>query len=1004
MGGDYTFNQQLTCAGRLLLANTGTLAFGGVTGTGFAGSVVLQGNQFDLSGDNTPALASATLMVDENNHTTVGTGTQKIGNLALTGGTIQFTLDASGTAAAGIVSTGTLAVNDTVVMVDVSTLTSGGGLPLLRQDERHDIQLVAGTTLAAGSVTQITGGNLVDQSGNELTNATQRDIVQNSVITASGTYDFAATASGSGLYLGYELTALELLAGRTTVLDQDIANAVLQGADELHALVSGSGHLQISASSAIRLSNGNNTYTGETRVVSGTLVTARGGALGQTSLLSIGATTATDLNATAQTVGALANDGALHLGGGTLAITGATGASTSAGTLSGSGALFVQSNTLTIASANPGLSASASIAAGAVADLKHAAGLGTGAITADGTLRLDLAPANSGTLTNALYGTGAFVKAGTGTAAIATANTGFAGSARVQGGRLLLEDLMALNAAGIDVDPGATLEYRNVSGALAGTVNGTGTLAITNSGSFAIAHDNAIAHTVLTSATVYLGTTRALGSGTASVHADKHSAIYFARDGVSLGHVTLDGAKLGFTQSGGGTRQGAFKTATVETLAGDGTLAFNVDFTDVSGTKAPGAVANHLTVTGSIAGEFTVSVSALGGEPSSDETAIPLITDLAGTAVYRMEGEKITLGMSEFEFADGAAADSTLTLNPGTWYLYSTGLSQAADAIIDTAALLAQDWHYSLDALHLRMGDIRAETLRSGPTAGATSTSTSNLNSGAGGAGGGNAGVRSRGYRLNADNVLTGRGVRQYAYGVTAGGDKAFETESGVNLLGAFIDMGRITRDFGRSSNGETGSVSAGLYGTILKSNGWHADLVLKADRYKHRFEVSTVNGRPVLGRYNSEAYGASLEIGRRLERADGWWVEPMAQAAVARLTGAGYSTTPDSVAIEVKVDDATAAQYRGLVRFGRRLRDTRWTPYGKFGIARTDTDGGAIRAHERRFDPATLELDGWRMEFGAGTGYRINDISQVYFDYEYGKAAHYERPWSLNLGYRRLW
>jgi outer membrane autotransporter protein len=416
----------------------------------------------------------------------------------------------------------------------------------------------------------------------------------------------------------------------------------------------------------------------------------------------------------------------------------------------------------------------------------------------------------------------------------------------------------------------------------------------------------------------------------------------------------------------------------------------------VSGTKAPGAVANHLTVTGSIAGMFTVSVSALGGEPSSDETAIPLITDLAGTAVYRMEGEKITLGLSEFEFADGAAADSTLPLNPGTWYLYSTGLSQAADAIIDTATLLAQDWHYSLDALHLRMGDIRAETLRGG------STSTSTSNSAAGTAGG--VWMRSRGYRLNADNVLTGRGVEQYAGGVTAGGDKAFETESGVNLLGAFIDMGRITRDFGRNSNGETGSVSAGLYGTILKTNGWHADLVLKADRYKHRFEVSTVNGRPVHGRYNSEAYGVSLEIGRRLERANGWWVEPMAQAAVARLTGAGYRTTPDSVAIEVKVDDATAAQYRGLVRFGRRLRDTRWTPYGKFGMVRTDTDGGAIRAHERRFDPATLELDGWRVEFGAGTGYRINDISQVYIDYEYGKAAHYERPWSLNLGYRRLW
>ncbi|OAM89120.1 autotransporter-associated beta strand repeat-containing protein [Termitidicoccus mucosus] len=988
MGGGYEFNQQLTGAGNLLVGNAGAFGFGAATGTAFSGTVQLQNNTFTLTGSN---LVNATLNIDTNNRTAVATGTQNVGNLTLTSGTIAFTLDASGMAAAGIVNTGTLSMSgSTVVMVDTGSF--GQSLPLLQQDESHDIQLIAAT--AHTGATQVSGSNLVDQNGSQITDATQHGIVQSSATTALGTYDFAATVSGSGLHLGYELIALDLIAGQTTVLDHDIANAVLAGADELHALVSGSGNLQISASSAITINHGANSYTGTTFVTSGTLVTGNSGALGGTSLLAITSTATADLNATAQTVGALDNAGALLFNGGTLAISGSGGNSTSGGVLSGSGALVVQSNTLTITNANAGLSASTTIAAGATADLRHVAGLGSGAITGDGTLRLDIAPANSGTLANALSGSGVFIKASSGTVAITTANPGFNGSARVQGGRLLLEDLMALSAAGVDVNPGATLEYRNVSGTLANTVNGSGTLAITNSGTLAIAHDNAIANSVLENAKVYLGATQALGDAAARVRADNRSEIWFALDGARLGHVTLDGAKLGFIHAG----TGLFKTGTVASLAGSNArLEFNVDFTNVSGTNAPAAVANHLAVTGSSAGAFTVSVNALGGEPSSDETAIPLITDLNGAAVYQLEGEKITLGLSEFEFANGAAADSTLPLNPGTWYLYSTGLSQAADAIIDTAALIGQDWHYSLDALYLRMGDVRAELLAS------ASTSTFNLNSDASGIGG-NVWVRSRGYRLNADNILTGRGVEQYAYGVTAGGDKAFATESGVNLLGAFIDMGRITRDFGRNSDGETGSASVGLYGTMLKTNGWHADLVLKADRYKHSFEVSTVNGRPVRGRYNSEAFGASLEVGRRLERADGWWVEPVAQAAVARLTGASYRTTPANVAIAVKVDDATAAQYRGQVRFGRQFRDTRWTPYGKFGVVRTDTGGGEITAHERRFDPAALGLDGWRVEFGFGTGYRLNDLSQLYFDYEYGRAAHYERPWSLNLGYRRLW
>jgi autotransporter-associated beta strand protein len=1005
MGGDYAFNQPLTGAGRLLLANTGALDFGAATGTAFTGTVTLQNNTLALDVANAAPLANATLEISGNNKTTVAPGTHRTGNLALTGGTIAFALDATGTAASGIVSTGTLALataTPTVVMIDTGSFNQT--LPLLQQDERRDLLLVAAT--AHTGATQISGSNLVDRDGRELSAATHRDIIQNSATTARTAYDFAATANNSGLRLGYELVALDLIAGQTTVLDHE--TAFITDGDELHALVTGPGNLQISASTAIFLNNGNNTYTGETIVTGGTLVTGNTGALGQTSLLTIAPAAAVNLNVTAQTVGALTNAGALHLGGGTLALTGATGASTSTGALTGTGALLVQSDTLTIANANPALAANTTIAAGATADLKHASALGdTGTITANGHLVLDvpssaLQPFSPSTLQHfspSLSGTGAFIKTNTGTVAIVTPNPGFTGAARVEAGRLLLENLDALGTAAIDVSTAAVLEYRNVTGTLASAISGPGTLALTDTGPLTIARDNAIENTVLENAKVRLAATRALGSDTATVHAGSRSEILLDINGARLGHVTLDGAKLGFTQSANGALPPLFKTGTVATLsagAAGATLAFNVDLTNNSGLTSPGATADHLTVTGTSAGAFTVTVNTLGGAPGANETAIPLITDPAGAAIYRLEGGKLTLGFSEFEFANGTAANSTLPLEARTWYLYSTGLSQAADAIIDTAALAGRDWLYSLDALHLRMGDVRA--------LGSTSTSTLNLNPGGSATSAGSVWVRTRGYRLNANNVLTGRGVRQYACGATAGGDKAFGTETGVNLLGGFIDMGRVTRDFGPGGDGHTDAISAGLYGTLLKNNGWHADLVLKADRLRHHFEINTANGRSVRARYNSEIYGASLEVGRRLGRAGGWWLEPVAQAAVARLTGADYRTTPAGMAVAVNVDASTLAQYRGLVRFGRHLNNARWTPHGSFGVARTQSTGGGIRAHDRYFAPAALKLDGWRLEAGAGISYRLGDNSQLYFDYEYSRAAHYERPWSLNLGYRHLW
>jgi outer membrane autotransporter protein len=363
----------------------------------------------------------------------------------------------------------------------------------------------------------------------------------------------------------------------------------------------------------------------------------------------------------------------------------------------------------------------------------------------------------------------------------------------------------------------------------------------------------------------------------------------------------------------------------------------------------------------------------------------------------------------------------------GHWYLARSGLSATADAILNTAAMLGRDWHYSLDALHLRLGDVRdtlapppsrpsapsAPSPSSTPSHSSHRTSTSAAPAAPASTAAGGIWARARAYRLNADATLTGRAFDEYAYGLTTGADRAFRLgdHSATALLGAFLDLGRIDRDFaGPGATGHTNNLSAGLYATWLHDAGWHADLVLKADRYKHRFDTLTADARPIHGAYSSNAQGLSLELGRRLQRhpataanpaAAGWWVEPAAQAALAWLHGASYRTAPGNQTLDVRLDTARAAQYRAQVRFGRALANSRWTPYGKFGVVKTDTTGGAIHAAGERFAP---DYDGWREEFGLGASYRVSETSQLYFDYEYARAPAYERPWSLHLGYRQLW
>jgi outer membrane autotransporter protein len=118
-------------------------------------------------------------------------------------------------------------------------------------------------------------------------------------------------------------------------------------------------------------------------------------------------------------------------------------------------------------------------------------------------------------------------------------------------------------------------------------------------------------------------------------------------------------------------------------------------------------------------------------------------------------------------------------------------------------------------------------------------------------------------------------------------------------------------------------------------------------------------------------------------------------------MHGATYRTTPGNQTLDVTLATARATQYRAQLRFGRQLRDPRWRPYGKFAVVKTDTAGGEIRVAGETFAP---DCDGWRGEFGFGASYQLTARAQLYLDYEYTKSAHYERPWSLNLGYRVLW
>jgi outer membrane autotransporter protein len=454
----------------------------------------------------------------------------------------------------------------------------------------------------------------------------------------------------------------------------------------------------------------------------------------------------------------------------------------------------------------------------------------------------------------------------------------------------------------------------------------------------------------------------------------------------------------------------------------------NADLTlALTGTLTPAALAaNYLVVNNGNNLTQSVHINTDTALPTGVNISIPMIlladNGATGDTDFTLAnpGGKIDLhGLTALELLPGD--NSIHTPNPNIWYLTDRAYSHTADAILNIASTMPLDWAYSLDSLHLRMGEIRTENVARADVARASSpwsssstgfqpvnpsAQTAQSNPSASSSPNGNLWVRTRAYRLNATNPVTRMSYRTFAYGVTAGLDKLFHTENSVTLLGAFIDAGRITRDFditGSGGNGQSNTIGLGAYLTLLNNQGWFADLVARADRYSNSFDARAYNGAITQGNYSVAAAGLSLELGKRFTRQNGWWVEPTLQAAILWMNTAAFETraTATHPPMHVNIASAQSAQYRAQVRFGKQIQDSRWTPYGKLAAVAVDAQSAPITAHNKTVNASN---SGKRAEFGLGTAYRIDLKSQFYLDYQYDKSPQYERPWSFNFGYRRVW
>lgn len=450
----HTFAHQLQGNG-LVTTSTAEQAFAfdnksaAFAGDNFTGTLRLTNGTFDIAGDNTRALQKSRLDIGDNAMATVreGVGTQSFDRLAMSGGTLAFKDNITGSRIIDDnISVNSLELDNAKGTVQVKAdgfdnlpaPSANNKVPLLEQDESDSVaQLVN-----AGQASDYTGGlnlQLTDKDGNVIPSntKTEQDLRQNGNVVAKGTYDYglqtSAQAGGKadGLYVAYKLTEVDLLGKGSDALVLAAQAGKSGSAANLGAKITGQGDLAIdTASEYVTLSNNSNDYTGSTFVRHGKLRAEADNVLGNTQLLDLASGTAVELTSTAgagteQTVGKLtsAANSLVALGNGKLTVK--NGGEVN-GSVSGTqdGQLVVNNDTLTIAGANNGMHAAVTIDQPAQVTIRHIAGLGDSLVAVAGTLRTEGA---HGLLRNQLTGSGTTEIAQKSDAQLTADNSGFSG-------------------------------------------------------------------------------------------------------------------------------------------------------------------------------------------------------------------------------------------------------------------------------------------------------------------------------------------------------------------------------------------------------------------------------------------------------------------------------------------------------------------------------------------------------------------------------------------------
>lgn len=474
----------------------------------------------------------------------------------------------------------------------------------------------------------------------------------------------------------------------------------------------------------------------------------------------------------------------------------------------------------------------------------------------------------------------------------------------------------------------------------------------------------------------------------------------------SLTHLSNNGTVAFEADSG-------FKTLTLEgDLSGNGNFVMN---TDLAGERG-----DLLRVLGSIEGNHGIFIADSGREPNAENGQLLIVDGNGGAGRFALTGRP---------YVDAGAFRYRLEQQGNDWVLRNTALVPVdpVDPVDPTDPTTPTDPVVPVDPVTpvepvspVNPGnptqpviDPRPQTLSAGANAALGNlAATSNLWSAQMNAlvkrlgelrlGEDNGGVWSRGIGKSFE-ISNGdsRDFDQDVQGLEIGADTAIVMDGSKLYVGGMVGGATSKQNYGDGSSGEIDSQLLGTYATWLDDSGYYVDAVAKYNRMRNKVKTLANTGERVKGSYDTDGFGADLEVGRHIKLQKGWFVEPQAELTYTHTEGASYTT---SNGLEVDSSDADSLQGRVGTLFGKSLKldnGMNAQPYAKLSYVHEFEGDSTVKVNGYKLEN---RINGSRVEVGLGGVLQVSDKAKVSLDAEHAKGDEVEERWAINLGIRYLW